>query len=306
MGRIYENIIGTIGSTPLVRINKLGSPETTILAKLESFNPCGSIKDRIAIGMVEAAEKAGQLTAGTTVVEPTSGNTGIGLALVCAAKGYKLILTMPESMSIERRRLLQILGAQIVLTPADQGMKGAIEKAEQMSEEIPSAFMPQQFNNPANPDVHRRTTALEIWDDTEGNIDIFIAGVGTGGTITGCSEVLKEKKPDMKTIAIEPSASAVLSGEKPGPHKIQGIGAGFVPNVLNVDVVDEIFQVDNEQAMEGSRLLAAREGILAGISSGAAMHTAIEVSKRPESKGKTIVVILPDTGERYISTELFI
>ena len=306
MGRIYENIIGTIGSTPLVRINKLGSPETTILAKLESFNPCGSIKDRIAIGMVEAAEKAGQLTAGTTVVEPTSGNTGIGLALVCAAKGYKLILTMPESMSIERRRLLQILGAQIVLTPADQGMKGAIEKAEQMSEEIPSAFMPQQFNNPANPDVHRRTTALEIWDDTEGNIDIFIAGVGTGGTITGCSEVLKEKKPDMKTIAIEPSASAVLSGEKPGPHKIQGIGAGFVPNVLNVDVVDEIFLVDNEQAMEGSRLLAAREGILAGISSGAAMHTAIEVSKRPESKGKTIVVILPDTGERYISTELFI
>lgn len=306
MGRIYENIIGTIGSTPLVRINKLGSPETTILAKLESFNPCGSIKDRIAIGMVEAAEKAGQLTAGTTVVEPTSGNTGIGLALVCAAKRYKLILTMPESMSIERRRLLQILGAEIVLTPADQGMKGAIEKAEQMSEEIPSAFMPQQFNNPANPDVHRRTTALEIWDDTEGNIDIFIAGVGTGGTITGCSEVLKEKKPDIKTIAIEPSASAVLSGEKPGPHKIQGIGAGFVPNVLNVDVVDEIFQVDNEQAMEGSRLLAAREGILAGISSGAAMHTAIEVSKRPESKGKTIVVILPDTGERYISTELFI
>lgn len=306
MGRIYENIIGTIGSTPLVRINKLGSPETTILAKLESFNPCGSIKDRIAIGMVEAAEKAGQLTAGTTVVEPTSGNTGIGLALVCAAKRYKLILTMPESMSIERRRLLQILGAEIVLTPADQGMKGAIEKAEQMSEEIPSAFMPQQFNNPANPDVHRRTTALEIWDDTEGNIDIFVAGVGTGGTITGCSEVLKEKNPDMKTIAIEPSASAVLSGEKPGPHKIQGIGAGFVPNVLNVDVVDEIFQVDNEQAMEGSRLLAAREGILAGISSGAAMHTAIEVSKRPESKGKTIVVILPDTGERYISTELFI
>lgn len=306
MGRIYENIIETIGSTPLVRINKLGSSESTILAKLESFNPCSSIKDRIAIGMVEAAEKAGQLTANTIVVEPTSGNTGIGLALVCAAKGYKLILTMPESMSVERRRLLQILGAEIVLTPADQGMKGAIEKAEQMSHETPSAFMPQQFKNPANPEVHRRTTAVEIWEDTGGNVDVFIAGVGTGGTITGCSEVLKQKNPGLKTVAVEPASSAVLSGEKPGPHKIQGIGAGFVPDVLNMDLVDEIFKVTNEEAIQASRLLAAREGILAGISGGAAMHAAVEVSKRPESKGKTIVVILPDTGERYISTELFI
>jgi cysteine synthase A len=284
----------------------MGGSEVTILGKLESFNPCGSVKDRIAVSMIDAAQKEGRLNDETVVIEPTSGNTGIGLAFVCAARGYKLTLTMPESMSIERRRLLEILGAELVLTPAELGMTGAIEKAEQLLEEIPNSFMPQQFLNPANPDIHRRTTAEEIWKDTDGQFDIFIAGIGTGGTITGCGEIFKERNSEVKIIAIEPTDSAVLSGGKPGPHKIQGIGAGFVPGVLNTDVVDEIFTVSNEEAMEGARQLANKEGILAGISSGAAIHAAIEVSKRPENRGKTIVVILPDTGERYISTELYV
>ncbi len=305
MPGIYESITDTIGATPLVKIARLGSPDATILAKLESFNPCGSVKDRIAVSMVEAAEQEGLIKPDTLIIEPTSGNTGIGLAFVCAAKGYKLVLTMPESMSLERRKLLQIMGAQIVLTPAELGMKGAIEKAEQLKKDSPGAFVPQQFKNPANPDIHRRTTAEEIWTDTDGNVDIFVAGVGTGGTITGCAEVLKKKNPDLKSVAIEPDDSPVLSGGQPGPHKIQGIGAGFIPEVLDVGIIDEIFKVSNDSAMKTTKQLATEEGILAGISSGAAMYAAIEISKRPENKGKTIVVILPDTGERYISTELY-
>ncbi|HEG43474.1 hypothetical protein LCGC14_2542930 [marine sediment metagenome] len=305
MPGIYESIVDTIGATPLVKIARLGSPDVTILAKLESFNPCGSVKDRIAVSMVEAGEKEGSIKSDTLIIEPTSGNTGIGLAFVCAAKGYKLVLTMPESMSLERRKLLQIMGAQIVLTPAELGMKGAIEKAEQLKKDSPGAFIPQQFTNPANPDIHRRTTAEEIWADTDGKIDIFVAGVGTGGTITGCGEALKEKNADIKSVAIEPDDSAVLSGGCPGPHKIQGIGAGFIPDVLNVDIIDEIFKVSNDSAMKTTKQLATEEGILVGISSGAAMYAAVEISKRPENKGKTIVVILPDTGERYISTELY-
>lgn len=305
MGRIYEDVTQTIGGTPLVRINKLGSRDATILAKLESFNPCGSIKDRIAISMISDAESKGLLSPDTMIVEPTSGNTGIGLALVCAAKGYSLRLTMPESMSLERRKLLAMLGAEIVLTPAELGMRGAVEEAERIKSETPNAFVPQQFINPANPEIHRRTTAQEIWDDTDGGVDIFVAGVGTGGTVTGCGEALKEHNGAIRVIAVEPADSAVLSGESPGPHKIQGIGAGFIPDVLNVDVIDEIVKVTNEEAMETARLLASREGILAGISAGAAMSAAIEVSKRPESRGKTIVVVIPDTGERYLSTELY-
>lgn len=305
MGKIYENIIATIGSTPLVKINKLGNSNVSILAKLESFNPCASVKDRIAKSMIETAESQGHLNHESIVIEPTSGNTGIGLALVCAARGYRLTLTMPESMSVERRKILRILGAEIVLTPAELGMTGAVEKAQALSEEIPNSFVPQQFNNPANPEIHRRTTAVEIWDDTDGKFDIFISGVGTGGTLTGCGEMFKEKNPDIRLIAVEPVDSAVISGEKPGPHKIQGIGAGFIPEVLDVSMIDEIFKVSNEQAMETTRMLAAKEGILAGISSGAAVYAAIEISKKPENSGKTIVVILPDTGERYISTELY-
>ena len=305
MPGIYDSVIDTIGATPLVKIARLGSPDATILAKLESFNPCGSVKDRIAGSMIEAAEKEGLIKPGTLIIEPTSGNTGIGLAFVCAAKGYKLVLTMPESMSLERRKLLQIMGAQLVLTPAELGMRGSIDKAEQLKKDSPGAFIPQQFKNPANPDVHRRTTAEEIWADTDGNIDIFVAGVGTGGTITGCGEALKKKNTDIKAVAIEPEDSPVLSGGRAGPHKIQGIGAGFVPDVLNVDVIDEIFKVSNDSAIKTTRLLATEEGILVGISSGAAMYAAVEISKRPENKGKTIVVILPDTGERYISTELY-
>ena len=306
MGKIYENIIATIGSTPLVKIDKLGNSDVSILAKLESFNPCGSVKDRIAISMIETAESEGRLNYESVVIEPTSGNTGIGLALVCAARGYRLKLTMPESMSVERRRILQILGAEIILTPAELGMTGAVEKAQALLEEIPNSFMPQQFKNPSNPEIHRKTTAEEIWNDTDGKLNIFVAGVGTGGTVTGCGEILKQRKSDIQVIAVEPADSAVLSGEKPGPHKIQGIGAGFIPDVLNVDIIDEIFKVTNEQAMETARLLAAKEGILAGISSGANMYAAIEISKRPQNKGKTIVVIICDTGERYISTELFV
>ena len=305
MSRIHENILDTIGSTPLVRINKLGSGKAVILAKIESFNPGGSIKDRIAVSMVESAERAGLINFQTQIVEPTSGNTGIGLALVCAAKGYNLTLTMPESMSLERRRLLQILGAEIVLTPAELGMKGAIERAEEIKASNPNVFVAQQFMNPANPDIHRRTTAEEIWADCDGSVDVFVAGVGTGGTITGCGEVLKQKKPGIKIIAVEPADSAVLSGEPAGSHKIQGIGAGFVPNILSVEVIDEVFKVGNEDAIETARRLACKEGILCGISSGAAMYAAIELSRRPEYHGKTIVVILPDTGERYISTEMY-
>jgi len=304
--KILDDITATIGATPLVRIKKLGSSDANILAKLESFNPCGSVKDRIAVSMIDVAEKEGRLNNETVVIEPTSGNTGIGLAFVCAARGYRLKLTMPESMSIERRRLLEILGAETILTPAELGMTGAIEKAEELLEEIPNSFMPQQFLNPANPEIHRRTTAEEIWNDTDGGVDIFISGVGTGGTITGCGEVLKKKNPEVQIIAVEPSDSPVLSGGKPGPHKIQGIGAGFIPKVLNVDIIDEIFQVSNEEAMEAARQLAKKEGILVGISAGAAMYAAIELSKRSENKGKTIVTILCDTGERYISTELYI
>jgi len=305
MSAIFEDITSAIGFTPLVRINKLGAGKATILAKLEFYNPCGSVKDRIALSMIESAEQQGLIKPDTVIVEPTSGNTGIGLAFVCAAKGYKLILTMPESMSIERRKILQVFGAELVLTPAERGMTGAVERAEQLVAENPNAFMPQQFKNPTNPQIHRETTAIEIWEDADHRIDIFIAGVGTGGTITGCGEVLKQRNKNLKVIAVEPKDSPVLSGGKPGPHKIQGIGAGFVPDVLNVDIIDEIIQVSNEDAMETARQMAAKEGIFVGISSGAAMWAAIQVSQRQDNQGKTIVVILPDTGERYISTEMF-
>jgi len=305
MSAIFEDITAVVGYTPLVRINKLGSDKATILAKLESYNPCGSVKDRIALAMIEAAEKQGLIKPDTVIIEPTSGNTGIGLAFICAAKEYRLLLTMPESMSIERRKLLRLFGAELVLTPAERGMTGAVERAEQLVAENPNSFMPQQFNNPANPQIHRETTAREIWEDSGHNVDILVSGVGTGGTLTGCGEVLKQHNKDLKVVAVEPKDSPVLSGGKPGPHKIQGIGAGFVPKVLNVAVIDEIIQVTNEDAMATARALAAKEGILAGISSGAAMWAAIQVSKRPESGGKIIVVILPDTGERYISTDMF-
>jgi len=304
--KIFDDITKTVGNTPLVRINKLTRGlEATVLAKLEFFNPMSSVKDRIGVAMIEAAEKQGKLKPGAVIVEPTSGNTGIGLAFVAAAKGYKLILTMPDTMSMERRQLLKILGADIVLTEGAKGMRGAIEKAEEMVKNTPGAFIPQQFNNPANPDIHRKTTAQEVWNDTEGKVDVFIAGVGTGGTITGVGEVLKQKKPSVKIIAVEPVDSPVLSGGKPGQHKIQGIGAGFVPQVLNAKIIDEIIKVANDAAGDLARKLARQEGIFCGISSGATMWAALEVAKRPESKGKTIVVILPDTGERYLSTWLF-
>ncbi len=306
MGAVFENITATVGFTPLVQINRIGSSNATILAKLESFNPGGSVKDRIGLSMIKAAEEQGLIKPDTVIIEPTSGNTGIGLACVCAAKGYKLILTMPESMSIERRKLLELFGAEIVLTPTEGGMPGAVERAEELCAEKDGSFMPQQFNNPANPQIHRETTAKEIWTDTDGEVDIFVAGVGTGGTVTGCGEMLKEHKKDLKVIAVEPEDSAVLSGGKPGMHKIQGIGAGFIPEVMNVEIVDEILKVANNDAMITARRLAVEEGILAGISSGAAMWAAMQVSERPENKGKTIVVILPDTGERYISTEMFV
>lgn len=305
----FNNITEAIGKTPLVKINKLASPDAVVLAKMESFNPCSSVKDRIALSMINAAERAGVIKADTVLIEPTSGNTGIGLAFVCAQRGYRLVLTMPESMSIERRKLLKMLGAEIILTPAEKGMKGAVEEAERVKSEfsnVGSAIILQQFANQANPQAHRNTTAVEIWQDSDGQIDIFIAGVGTGGTITGVGEVLKQKNPDIQMVAVEPEASPVLSGGDPGPHKIQGIGAGFIPDVLNKDVIDEIFQVSNDQAMETARQLARQEGILAGISSGANLYAAVEISKRPENKGKTIVFILCDTGERYLSTELYL
>ncbi len=274
------------------------------MGKVEAFNPLGSVKDRIALSMIETAEKQGLLSKDTVVIEPTSGNTGIGLAFVCASRGYRLILTMPETMTEERRKILRMLGAEMVLTPGPKGMVGAIEKAEELARETPGSFVPHQFMNPANPEIHRRTTAEEIWNDTDGAVDILVAGVGTGGTITGISEVIKSRKPGFKAVAVEPKDSPVLSGGKPGPHKIQGIGAGFVPSVLNMDIIDEIIQVSNEDSFETARQLAKMEGILCGISCGAALHAALEVARRQENKGKLIVVVLPDTGERYLSTAL--
>lgn len=305
MGRIYEDITQTVGRTPLVRLNRMVGPYGTVLAKMESFNPCHSVKDRIAVSMIQDAEKKGLLNKETTLIEPTSGNTGIGLAFVCAARGYKLILTMPESMSIERRKLLAMLGAQIVLTPASLGMSGAIQEAKRLKETIPNSLILQQFQNPANPEIHRRTTAEEIWEDTGGKVDILVSGVGTGGTITGCGEVLKKRNPYLKVIAVEPADSPVLSGGKPGPHKIQGIGAGFVPDVLNTKIYDQVVTVTNEQAFAASRMMARMEGILGGISAGAACHVAVELSKQKDNAGKTIVFIMCDTGERYLSTDLY-
>ncbi len=304
--KIIDDITGTIGNTPLVKIKKLsfGTAEA-VLAKLEAFNPLSSVKDRIGIAMIEDAENRGLLNRDTTIIEPTSGNTGIALAFVCASRSYKLILTMPESMSIERRKLLKIFGAEVVLTPASNGMSGAVEKAKELASMYPNSYMPQQFSNPANPEIHRRTTAQEILRDTDGKVDYFVAGIGTGGTITGVGEVLKEKIPDIKIIGVEPRNSAVLSGGKPGPHKIQGIGAGFVPEVLNREIIDEIITVDENDAGTTTRKLAQEEGILAGISSGAAMWAAIEVATRKENRNKTVVVVLPDSGERYLSTWLF-
>ena len=305
MARVFEDITGTVGNTPLVRLNRMAGREATVLAKMESMNPCGSVKDRIAVSMIDAAEQAGAIVEGTVLIEPTSGNTGIGLASVCAARGYKLVLTMPESMSMERCKLLRMLGAEIVLTSAEMGMTGAIEEAQRLCRETPHSIVLEQFKNAANPEAHRKTTALEIWDDTDGRVDIFVAGVGTGGTITGCGEVLKQKNPKVKIVAVEPAESAVLSGGAPGMHKIQGIGAGFVPDVLNTDIYDEIMPVTNRQAMDAARQLARLEGILGGISGGAAAWAACELSRRPENKGKTVVFIMCDTGERYLSTELY-
>jgi cysteine synthase A len=306
MSKIFENITKTVGNTPLVRINRMSKGAgAEILAKIESFNPLSSVKDRLGVALIEDAEKKGLLKKDSVIIEPTSGNTGIALAFVAAAKGYKLILTMPETMSVERRQLLKILGADLVLTDGTKGMSGAVAKAEELAKATPGSFLPQQFNNPANPEIHRRTTAEEIWNDTDGKVDIFIGGVGTGGTITGVGEALKKKKPGVKIIAVEPKDSPVLSGGKPGPHKIQGIGAGFVPGVFNRKTVDEIITVANEDAGDTARRLAKEEGILVGISSGAALWAAIEVAKRPESQGKMIVVLLPDSGERYLSTWLF-
>lgn len=305
MGKIYKNIAETVGRTPLVQISSLDSGQGIVLGKMESFNPCSSVKDRIGKWMIEAAERNGKINKDTVIVEPTSGNTGIGLAFICAAKGYKLILTMPESMSVERRKLLTQLGAEIVLTPAEKGMAGAVQKASQMVAGDKNMFMPQQFANPANPQAHRETTAEEIWEDTGGKIDFFVAGVGTGGTITGCGEVFKSRNRDLKLIAVEPVDSAVLSGGAPGPHKIQGIGAGFVPEVLNSDILDEIIQVSNDDAIHTSRELAKKEGMLVGISAGANVWAALQIAKRPENAGKVIVTVICDTGERYLSTELF-
>lgn len=305
MQKIYENIVKTVGMTPLARLKKITAGcKADVVAKLEAFNPLGSVKERIAVSMIEAAERDGLLNEQSTIIEPTSGNTGIGLAFIAAARGYRLVLTMPDTMSIERRKLMGLLGAEIVLTPGAEGMKGAINKAEELMGETPNAFMPQQFKNPANPEVHRATTAEEIWNDTDGAVDIFVSGVGTGGTITGVSEVIKARKPSFKAIAVEPADSPVLSGGQPGPHKIQGIGAGFVPAVLNVKIIDEIIQVTNDDAIATARELARTEGILAGISSGAALWAALQIAKRQENEGKLLVVILPDTGERYLSTAL--
>ncbi len=304
--KILNSINSTIGSTPLVRINTMSDElGVELLAKYEFSNPLGSVKDRIGLAMIEAAENQGLINSESTIIEPTSGNTGIALAFVCAVKKYKLVLTMPETMSIERRKLLTHLGSKLVLTPGSEGMKGAIAKANELLENTPNSYMPDQFANPANPEIHRRTTAEEVWNDTEGKVDIFVSGIGTGGTITGVAEVIKARKPSFKAVAVEPVHSPVLSGGAPGPHKIQGIGAGFVPDVLNTKIIDEIVTVTNDQSFETARKLAAMEGILCGISSGAAAWAAMEVAKRPENRGKQIVVVLPSTGERYLSTDLF-
>lgn len=307
MGRIYEDLTKTIGNTPLVKLNRVTKGiDATVAVKLESFNPLSSVKDRIGVSMIDAAEKAGHIKPETIILEPTSGNTGIALAFVAAVRGYRLVLVMPETMSIERRKLLKALGADLVLTPGSQGMKGAVATAEEMLAKDPRYYyIPQQFRNPSNPEIHRKTTAEEIWRDTDGKVDIVVAGVGTGGTITGISDVLKSRKPSFRAIAVEPAASPVLSGGKPGPHKIQGIGAGFVPEVLRRDLVDEIVEVEYDDAVRTARRLAREEGILAGVSSGAAAWAALQVAARPENKGKLVVAIMPDTGERYLSTELF-
>jgi cysteine synthase A len=314
-GRIYEDITQCVGATPLIKLRRVvGNAKGTVVGKLENFNPLWSVKDRIGESMITAGERAGKINKDTVIIEPTSGNTGIGLAFTCAARGYKLFVTMPESMSLERRRLLKAFGATVVLTPAEKGMTGAIVRAEELAREFggePRAFIPQQFKNPANPEIHRKTTAEEIWRDTGGKIDILVSGVGTGGTITGVSEVIKPRRPTYKAIAVEPTHSPVITqkmrGEplKPGPHKIQGIGAGFIPDVLNMNVVDEVIQVTNDEAFEMGRRLAREEGILAGISSGAAVHAAVQVAQRPDCAGKLIVVVLPDLGERYLSTALY-
>lgn len=306
MSRIFDDITKTVGNTPLVKLNRIVEGiEAEVLVKLESFNPLSSVKDRIGVAMIEDAERRGILKEDSILIEPTSGNTGIALAFVAAAKGYKLILTMPETMSIERRQLLSILGAELVLTPGSEGMPGAVRRAEQLVKETPNAVMPQQFNNPANPEIHRKTTAEEIWNDTDGRVDVVVAGIGTGGTLTGIAETIKRRKSSFRAIAVEPDSSPVLSGGKAGQHKIQGIGAGFVPQVLNVDAIDEIIRVKDDDAGATSRHLAKQEGILVGISSGAAAWAALEIAKRPESKGKVIVAVLPDTGERYLTTWLF-
>ena len=303
--KIYSTILEKVGNTPLVRINKLNKGGAEVLVKVEYFNPAGSVKDRIAIGMIEDVEKNGKIAPGALIIEPTSGNTGIGLALVAAVKGYKLILTMPDTMSVERRKLLAAYGAELVLTEGAKGMKGAIEKAEELQKSHPGSFIPQQFANPANPEYHRHTTAEEIWKDADGKVDAFVAGVGTGGTLTGVGSVLKARNPNVKLVAVEPFDSPVISGGKPGPHKLQGIGAGFIPSVLDTKIIDEVFKVKSEEAGDTARAAATQEGLLIGISSGAALFAALELSKRPEYAGKRIIALLPDTGERYLSSWLF-
>jgi cysteine synthase A len=311
-GKIYDDITQTIGATPLVRLRRVvGNAKGTVVAKLENFNPLWSVKDRIGVAMIDAAEREGKINKDSTIIEPTSGNTGIGLAFTCAARGYKLMVTMPETMSLERRRLLKAFGAQVVLTPGEKGMNGAVAKAEELAKTIANSFIPQQFKNPANPEIHRRTTAEEIWKDTDGKADILVSGIGTGGTITGVAEIIKQRKPSFKAIAVEPVASPVITQKRegkplqPGRHKIQGIGAGFIPDILNLNIIDEVIQVQDEDAFTMARRLAREEGILGGISCGAAAHVAVQVAQRPDSAGKLIVVVLPDLGERYLSTPLY-